>query len=231
MSANLNALRETVRLLLGDTNPLKYTFPDTQVDSWINQAIRELSVHFPRTIEHTLSTTAGEREYEIDAVVLSILSVEYDRGGQDPPQYLTRRACTHPRFWQEDGYYDFIKPRDSDTANKPRLLISTRPAADGLVIALRIQTGHNELSAGSDECTLEERHLPLVSLHVRWQAWLELSMNEGMNPGPLATLSYSQEMNAGRAERAYRLALKEAQQAEGESAAAVWTLDRFDRLY
>lgn len=229
--ATLALLKQDARYMLGDTNQTPI-FTDYQVVAWINSAIRELSVHFSRNIEYTLATVKNKHIYELEPVHLAVLSAEYDQGNQDPPIFLKRRIHTHPRFYQQEGYYDFVKPADADANNPPLFYLSTNPAANNLVIALRLSAEHNPLSQAADECTLPDRLLPVLYQYVRWLAWQELAMHEGMYPSALATLSYSQEMNAGRAERAYRASLKEAQRAESESAAANWgRIDKHDRIY
>lgn len=229
MSSNLAALLQESRKMLGDTAQTP-VFSDAQATAWINQAIRELSIHFPRSLEHRLATVAGQQVYALEANHLAVLSAVYDPGNQNPPVYLKRKLHTLAGFYRTAGFYDFVKPGDADLASPPLFYLSTNPAEDGLEIALRLTVEHNPLVDAGDECTLPERLLPVLYQYVRWMAWQELAMNEGMHPSELATLSYSQEMNASRAERSYRSALKEAQRAESESAALVWEgMDRFDR--
>lgn len=231
MASTLALILQDARYLLGDTAQTP-VFSDLQATAWINQGIRELSIHFPRKLEYTIATAVDQHAYELEATHLAILSAEYDRGNQDPPIFLKRRAYTHPRFYLDEGYYDFVKPSDADTDNPPLFYLSTNPAEDDLVIALFLTVEHNALSDPGDECTLPDRLLPLLYQYVRWMAWQELSMDEGMDPGELATLSYSQEMNAGRAERSYRAALRGAIESEAESAAAQWGgMDKFERRY
>ncbi len=57
-----------------------------------------------------------------------------------------------------------------------------------------------------------------------------LSIQEGVNPGPLSTLTFTFETNAKRAEDAYRASLEAAVNAESESAITPWKLDKFDRI-
>ena len=228
MADTLSALEDTCRYLLGDTGASP-VIDDITLDSWINMAIRDLSVYFPRTVEYTLSTTANTRAYDLETVHKAVISVEYPTG-EDPPVYLKQRSYTHPDFWIEDGYYDFIKPADADSLNPPQLYISEKPPA-GETITLRLHVDHDELSSGSDACTLLPRHLPLIPLFVRWKACQRFSTQEGMDPGPLTTLAFTQEINAIRAERAYRAALEGALQAESDSGLGVWRSDKFDPIY
>lgn len=231
MSASLALLVQNLRDFLGDTKQTP-TFTDAQLTLFINQGIKELSIHFPRAVAYDINTIAGQRVYDMAATHLAVLSVQYDRDNQPAPLFMKRRAYTHARFFCEDGYYDFVKPMDAAVTNPPKLYISTKPAAANLVIATRVTAEHNPLAQQGDQCTIPERALPVLFQFVRWQAWQELAVNEGMYPGPLATLSYSQEMNAGRAERAYRASLKEVQRAESDSAIANWgAIDKHDRAY
>ena len=216
-----------VRNLLGDI--VNTEFSDAVLLDFIQQCIRDLSMHFPRTSEYTLSTTLNERKYELETYITGILSVEFPTD-EDPPIFLKRRAYTHPRFWMVDGYYDFIKPADADTLNPPRIWISNKPAEDE-VITIRVTTEHNALIEETDDTTIQDRHLHLFGLFVRWKCWQQLATKEGMDPGALQIASTSLESNATAAEHAYRAALQSALEAEGESGLAEWKLDRFDRTY
>ncbi len=228
MVGTLTSLLQEVRNMLGDLTPT-YTFSDSQLTDFINQAIRDLSQHFPRQVEYTLNTSAGDHYYDLEISHTAILSCEYP-SGEEPPQFLKRRACTHKNFWLSEGYYDFIKPADSDSANPPQLVISDLTPA-GETITLWVNEEHAALSAGGDECSLPDRYLHLIGLFVRWKCWQELSTTEGMDPSPLTTLAFTVEINAARAEKAYRNALQAAQGAENESGLLTWKMDRFDGGY
>ena len=91
---------------------------------------------------------------------------------------------------------------------------------------------HNELSAGADVTTILERHEHLIPLFVRWKCWQELALTEGADPDPIKLLSATQEVNAYRAEYAYRKALSEAKAAESQTAvSSPWKMDKYDRTY
>lgn len=230
MTETQGTLISKCRNLIGDTNEADYVFSADQVKEWINFAIRDISKHFPRTIQYDISTTADVREYDLETNIISVISVEYPQG-EDPPQFLLRRSRTHPSFWIEDGFYDVFIRHDQDSTYPPQLIISTKPA-DSETIRLEYKGEHNQLSASGDETTLLDRFTPLIPLFVRWKAWQELASSEGMDPDPIKLLSATQEVNAYRAERAYYEALRQALKAETESAVvAGWAMDKHDRVY
>jgi len=228
MAQTLNSLIAEARNLIGDLTALSYEYADAQLTDFINQAIRDLSMHFPRFGIYDVSTTAGTHIYDLETIHTGIISCEYP-AAQDPPVFLKRRSFLHPDFWIQDGYYDFIKPGDADSANPPQLYLSTSPAASE-TITLKVTTEHDALSTGSDSVTLQDRHCHLIGLFVRWKCWQELSIQEGIAPGPLSTLTFTFETNAKRAEEAYRASLQAAIGAESESVIAKWRMDKFDRL-
>jgi len=227
MGATFAQLNDRARRLIGDATTL---FTDLQIDEWINDAIRDISLHFPRVIVSTLSTTLNDREYDLELSFIAPLSVEYPTG-EDPKEYLLRRSRLHKDFWSQDGYYDILLTQTSDDTNDIQFIMSEKPPADETVTIWHTAV-HNELSGASDETTIQDRHLHLISLFVRWKAWQELATSEGMDPDPIKLLSATQEVNAGRAERSYRAALREAKASESESAIVTgWSPDRFDRVY
>jgi len=228
MAKTLTTLLQECRNMLGDT-VATYTFADSQLTDFINQAIRDLSQHFPRQLFYELSTSADDHFYDLEITHTAILSCEYP-ADETPPRYLKRRAYTHKNFWLTDGYYDMIKPSDSTSINPPQLIVSDTPA-EGETISLWLNADHEELTAGADECTLQDRYLHLIGLFVRWKCWQELSTTEGMDPSPLTTLAFTVEINSKRAEEAYRTALKAAQVAQQDSGVVAWTFDKFDPVY
>ena len=61
--------------------------------------------------------------------------------------------------------------------------------------------------SGEENLTVLGRHEHLIHLFVRWKAWAELAIGVGMDPSPVNLLSATEEVNAYRAERAYRTLL------------------------
>jgi hypothetical protein len=96
--------------------------------------------------------------------MICIISIVYPQG-EDPPEYLKRRHYTHPNFWQENGYYDFIQRHDAISTNKPEIWISEKPGA-AETIRIEYMCEHSELSAPTDVLTITLRHEHLIHLFV-----------------------------------------------------------------
>ena len=223
MAVTFEELNALVRRRLGDTTA-PYKWSDTQINQWINDAIADYTNVFPRTSASSIATQPDVQQYSLPSDFLSALRVEYPAGSH---QYLKRRSCTHPHFWDEAGYYDILRRGSADETDT--ITISTR--MDGTnTIALTYHAAHLSLEADSDETTVPEHHLELLVLFCRWKAWEMLSTEEGANPDPSKLLAATHEVNAYRAERAYRKALEEYQAAASESGFAHWRMDRFDPL-
>ena len=223
----LAALRQACAYLIGD--PSNAVFPALQLDQWINDAIRDVSLHFPMITTYTINCSDDVREYDLEDNLISVISVEYP-DGEDPKHYLQQRPYTHPRFWIDADYYDLLIPRTTDSNNPPQLLISTKPNSTEEIEILG-NSEHTSLSDSSDVTTVLERHEHLIHLFVRWKAWSELAITEGADPDPIKLLSATQEVNAYRADRAYRSALKEAKDAESEARLHTWQPDLHNRIY
>jgi len=226
----LTQLITECRNTIGDTSGSP-VISDTQLTYWINHGIADLSQYFPKRLVYAISTTANDRQYDLETDFLGVISVEYPTG-DDPPSYLKRRDHKHPDFWEEDGYYDILLPHDADASNPPQIYISQKPTT-GQTITINYMAAHSVLSSGSDSTSLPDRYSHLLTLYVRWRVWQELSATEGMNPDPIKLLSATQEVNSTRAERIYRKALDEAvRQAQvSESLSASWPMDANDRIY
>jgi hypothetical protein len=229
MTTSLAQLNQLCRDLIGDPVTGSEFFSNTIIEAWINAALRDLSLHFPLRATYTISTTAGTHKYDLETNHLAVLSVEYPTG-EEPPAYLTRRGYTEAGFWSSDSFYDVIVRASGDDTSPPELWISANPPA-GETITLELTQEHTPLSSSTDETTLPDRLVHLVPLFVRWQAWLQISTREGMDPDPAKLLAATHEVNAGRAERAYRAALREAKSSLGESTTLNWRMDHKDRVY
>ena len=218
-------LHNLCRRRLGDlTTPAGWS--DLQINQWINDAIAEYSVHFPRQLNTTIETTAGSRVYDLPAGFQNLVSVEYPTG-EDPPEYLQRLDYQHPDFWQNEGYYDFIKRDASDSS---QLLISEKPAA-GETITVEYLGDHDFPDEDADVITVPDRNLELIVLFVRWTCILELASEEQKNPDPTTLNMNTLELNQFRAERAYKSKLEEIKIAESASGTVHWRMDENDRVY
>ena len=73
-----SSLLTDCRDLIGDSGSAVFT--DQQVELWINNAIQQLSIFFPRRMTMDIDTVTAQRKYDIDAEIVSILSCEYPAG-------------------------------------------------------------------------------------------------------------------------------------------------------
>jgi hypothetical protein len=224
----LAMLEGEVMGLVGDETNATFTL--LQIDDWINQAIRDLSIHFPRISDYTMNTTLGTHVYDMETYIKGVISVEYPTG-QNPPRFLSRKIYTDPKFWLSEGYYDFIKPNTSDSLLPPQLYVSDYTPVGTNLISVKCTIDHAPLVDSGDECTVLERHYHLIGLFVRWKALSERSSHESMDPSPLAMRASLMENATMKAEAAYIAALNRALAAENDSGQASWKMDRFDGLY
>src|SRR4030067_1785145 len=100
----LTELLVQVRNVIGDSGTV---ISDAQLTQFINEAIKDISIHFPIPKTYTLSTALNDRKYDLEGDFISVVSVEFPTG-DDPPTYLKRRSYLHASFWQVDGYYHVI---------------------------------------------------------------------------------------------------------------------------
>lgn len=229
----LAALRSGCRQNLGDFDPLAYAFSDEQLDLWINQAIADYSLHFPRKKTVAINMVPDTFYYDLPSDFHGVLTVQYTRFGTsipaDPPEYFTHRSHKHPKFWQEDGYYDIWKRQEE---GEPSLLIISRnPASAADLIAFDYHGDHEALSADTDACSVPIRHLHLVPQYVRWAVLQQLAMKASLNPDPTNPLMDRLEQNAVRSLQTYQELLEKAAARESETGVSEWRMDKWERTY
>ena len=144
-----SALVLDCRELIGDTGATVFTAD--QVKQWVNDAIKQMSIFFPRRLTVDIYCTTGQRKYDIAQATVSVLSVEYP-ANQTPPVYMQLREYTHPDFWIKDGYYSFVKRMDAYLAAEApaegygvpsQIWISTTPTT-GQTIRLEYTAEHDQ---------------------------------------------------------------------------------------
>ena len=226
MSTTRQDLRNLCRRRLGDTAS-PYSWSDLQLNQWINDAIAEHSIHFPRKINETINCVTNDREYDLPVGFMAPLSIEYP-AGEDPPEYLSRRNFASSGFWDSSGYYDIVNRDDKTDVNE--IWISEKPTT-GEDIEVIYSGEHDLLDDDSDLYTVLDRHLELIVLFVRWTAYQELATTESANPDPTSLQSGTLELNAYRAKREYRTKVRDWKTAEPESVTATWAMDQCDRIY
>lgn len=219
-------IRNLVRRRLGD-DAAPFQWSDLQINQWINDAIAEYSIHFPRRIETTLSCSVGMSIYDLPAGFRAAYSVEYPVG-EDPPRYLDLRNHLSPGFNRADSFYNILRRLDESSPDE--LILSASPEASEC-ICVSYLADHAYLDDDSDTCTILDRHLELLVMFVRWAAYQELATTESADPDPTNLALGTLELNAYRAKREYRLKLEQWQAAEAESGMVSWQMDRWDRVY
>ena len=155
---------------------------------------------------------------------------ELTSGGQGKPEQIKRIFEMRRYFRKHSADYDVLHTQTTDATNPPQLYISEKPDT-GESIDVIYYGEHNELSGDSDVTTILERHEHLIPLFVRWKCWGELALTEGADPDPIKLLSATHEVNAGRAERAFRQALNDIITTETDTALVHIQLDKFDKIY
>jgi hypothetical protein len=219
-------LRNLCRRRFGDTAS-PYKFSDLQVNQWINDAIAEHSIYFPRKLNDTISCSDDDKTYDLPFDFIFPLSIEYPTG-EDPPEYLIRRPYAYFGSDDVEGFYDIVLRDDGIDVNE--LWISEKPST-GESIEVQYSAEHASLDDDSDVTTVLDRLLELIVLFVRTCSYQELATIESANPDPTSLSMGTLELNAFRADRAYRIKLDRWLKSESESGMMTWKMDIHDRIY
>jgi hypothetical protein len=219
----LAALSSSILADLGD--PAGATWTVAQVQAWILDALREISRHYPRLGLVSISTQAGVRTYNLPGDFLDALAVEYP-AGQEPPVYLTRRLSTTSGFYQSPGSYDFNLSQDASSPSQ--IVLSASPLAGQSISVLYTATHDTALSA-SDELSVPEVDLPILSACVTWRATSErlglLERSPEGNQDLIAQLRASVQ----RAWTIYNDLLRSSG-GQSQVSGPLW-MDKYDRVY
>ena len=90
-----SALVLDCRELIGDTGATVFTAD--QVKQWVNDAIKQMSIFFPRRLTVDIACTTAQRKYDIAQAIVSVLSVRVS-GRPEPPGLLPASRIHSPRF-------------------------------------------------------------------------------------------------------------------------------------
>lgn len=229
MTVTLAELINEVEADLSDSG--NSTFAAADIERWLRDAIKDYSQYLPIEKLHDITTSADDRQYDLNDGFVEPLSIEYPQG-EDPPQYLKRRPYTHPDFWTIDGYYDILTNEDDTNPNE--LLISTKPATDEHIY-VTYHGIHDYTLITSANLTVPAKHHHILRAYARWKATLFLVSQEEASPTSNSSLLMSQlAANARRWEREYKNALAQAIQANyGRSQVTSWAnqTDESTRIY
>lgn len=217
---------DSIRLALDDTAAT--TFSDAELLSWLNEAIKEYTQHFPRLSYASLTAIADTRTYSLPWDTRNINAVEYPTG-EDPPQFLRRVSRKRPSFANADNY-DFL-PR-LDLTNAPLLLLSFDPTA-AETITVTYQHEHDSELTATSYITVPADHHHVLLQYVLFAAARQLQANEEAAPTSSSSLLMSQfASNTRRYELAYLNAINRIlYHRRGQSATAAWKMDSNNRIY
>jgi hypothetical protein len=214
-------LRNLVRRRLGDL-ALPYHWSDLQINQWLNDAIADYGLYFPRTLSLEIDTEAGGRAYELPGDFQTAIRIEYP-GGEETPCLLQRLSFNEEDFWELAGRYDILQRGDAVAPSE--LWLSDSPH-DGETIRIDYLADHASLDDDGDVCSVPDRHLELLLLFVRWASAQELASSEARNPNPGSLSLSALDANTLRAEATYRQQLAQALRRESASARVSWAEER-----
>jgi hypothetical protein len=207
----MTTLAATVtRLLISLNDEGNATWDTEMIATFLNDAIRDYTQHFPIQATDTIAMTTGTDTYDLNTDFMSVISVEYP-DGEDPREYMLRRPYTHPDFWSVEGYYDIV--HNDDDTNPSEIIFSTAVLTTKNAIVQ--YNAHHVLIADtasiSGNLTVPPYHQHLLTHFVRWQASLHLASAEQQTPTSNSSLLMAQlAQNARRDSLAYSTALQQA---------------------
>ena len=215
-------LRKVIREILSDN----VSWPDSSINAWINEALRDFSNYFPRITSQDINCTQDDRTYSLYECegLREVLSVEFPQG-DDPPRFVSRLSEKSPNFIG-GPYYDlpFI-------ATPGTIVLGEYPNT-GDQIGVLFAGDHPLPTSDFISITVKERHWGALVLYVQWQAIRELEMDEAREPDDSNIVLSMLGLNSGRAERLYRSKLREYKATEaGGGPAGPWVMDGQDRIY
>ncbi len=199
----LTQLADIIQTALSDTAETTYT--QIQIESWVIEAIKDYSLHFPLTAVSTIPTIADQTTYTLPTGHQTTLQVEYPTG-DDPPTYLHRLNINHTAFWLSPTHYHIIKHNDAQTADQ--LVISPKPVSEASTLTITHQADHPHDLQPTDPVTITPHHHNLITAFVVWKAAQHLQMKEQQAPTSNSSLLMSQlASNAARLHAEYNTAL------------------------
>lgn len=223
-----------VQHLLNDDSAA--TWSEHDLEEWLLAGIRDYSIYFPRLVTDSFANTAGLQVEDLPEDFISAVLVEHPTD-QDPPQYLTRLARTHPDFWLYDTFYD-IEPGRADGTRPGQLYLSRVP--DGTEsTSLKYYAYHlpsfslHPLPPDSvTAITIPTNHQHIVEQYAVWMAHVERLNTEIQSPDTTIRLVQQYRQAAQAMEATYRASLQRAMSAHSEGGiTGPWRLDIHDRIY
>lgn len=202
-------------------------FPDALLNTWIEEAILDYSLYFPRQISKTIEAAAsGQQEFWFISFgppesVFGITRVEYPVGAA-PRSFLQRLPRSHPAF-QGGLFYDLSGDYSLEVGI---------PLQQGETIQVIYLTHHQIPDGDQAALSVPEGHLEALKLYVMLQALRKLEVAQAAPSTPDAALLSTLGGSASRAARAYLAVIRSFLQAAGQGVTAgPWSMDRWDRVY
>ena len=223
----LQNLIDSVQTALGDT--AEATWSEAAITIWLNDAIREYSVHFQRIRTTNLTAVADQYIYNLPYGHRQTISVEYP-AGNSPPTFLRNKALTDPLFWSDDDNFATTNQGDNTAVNK--LTISVNPTTDE-TITIKYKADHTYPLTAAQSVTVPAHHHNLLILYAIWKANQEMLYTEQQSPTDSSSLIMSQlAANTNRLEASYQEALERALfEPSGQSRVIQWQPTGQDRIY
>ena len=94
MATTLQNIIDACEADLGDSGNATWSAAD--ITQWCRDAIADYSVHFPRVLTDTITTSDDDRTYDLNADFLDPISVEYPTG-EDPARQAGVRDSSSAR--------------------------------------------------------------------------------------------------------------------------------------
>jgi len=198
-----------------------------ELATFLNEAIREYSEHFPRGLRVEIGLTAGVWRYDLPAGCLRVLEAAYPAGAF-PPRYLRRWQRERRDFWL-GGCYDVFE------GDRHELIVGDA-VADGEGVAVVYEGLHElieDVEAIGGFSSVPGEHEDLLVKYVIWRCSAQLQKHEEQSPTSGSSLLMSQyASNARRDRQAYEGALAQALYArEGRSVILSWHTGSGGRVY
>jgi hypothetical protein len=216
--------RAVLRALCRESLSDLATWPDSTVNAWITDAIRDYSNYFPYTTYLSKSCVTGTKEYDLSSsgaiVIYDLVSVEYPTG-EDPVRFLSR-VSRQSAVFEDQAVYDWVYPT---------LFLGEDPAT-GETIEVYYQTQHTAPGDDTTALTLPAKHYEIIKLYVQFMAIKTLELEESIDPNTKELLLSMLGLNAVRAERVYRAKIEDHLKRSAPGGITPgWAMDKNDRIY
>ncbi len=198
-------------------------WPNDALTTWIQDAIRDYSSHFPFIWKNELSLTTGTQTYNLpnDNPITAVLSIQYP-ASQSPPAYLIK--VTNQQFQPGRTVFTLIGINDQTTPTATAQ-IKFGPAVHTGETALITYAGQHQIpNQDTDLITVPEYHLNLITTYITWKAAERQQFDELENPFGASLLEQLKETAATK-QNQYHTAIKEAKTAvssQSQSAIVSW---------